>query len=196
MTDIDELLALYLHLARASELRNRPWVRDKLLVLAGACAVERGLDLIAAFCRRRILSNNPGHLVGHHPSLAMAMDDERFQGYLVQLRRRYSRERAEHMLGSLGIDPAHERDAYFTVYEYAAALLGTTPAELNDLFGDVDLVNESIAAANHPARASAAEPTHDRLASEKVYRAGRSLWIVWGVIGSVLLGAAVLAWLG
>ncbi|HEV3025296.1 MAG TPA: hypothetical protein VGX76_22650 [Pirellulales bacterium] len=193
MTDIDELLALYLHLARASELRNRPWVRDKLLVLAGACAVERGLDLIAAFCRRRILSNNPGHLVGHHPSLAMAMDDERFQGYLVQLRRRYSRERAEHMLRSLGIDLAHERDAYFTLYEYAAALLGTTPVELNELFGDVDLVNEAVSATNCPVHE---RPTDDRLASAKVYRPGRSLWIVWGVIGSMLLGAAVLAWLG
>jgi hypothetical protein len=194
MSDIDEQLALYLHLARASELRNRPWVRDKLLVLAGACAVERGLDLIAAFCRRRILSNNPGHLVGHHPSLAMALDDERFQGYLVQLRRRYSRERAEHMLGLLGIDLVHEREGYVTLYEYAAALLGTTPAELNELFGDVDDVNESIAAANHAPDASQAQHVGQRAEPEKESFDARGLWIAVGVLGLVIFVAALLAW--
>lgn len=134
MAQSENVLGLFLHLARASEQRNRPWVRDKFLVLAAVTASQDGLEQIAAFCRRKILSNNPGHLVGHHESIADALDDERFQGFVIQLRKRYSRERAEHMLSSLDIDLARERDSYFSDHEYAAALLGTSPEELEDLF--------------------------------------------------------------
>lgn len=138
MAASENLLGLYLHLARAAELRRRPWVRDKLLVLAATSADQMGLEQIAAFCRRKILANNPGHLVGHYPTVAAALDDERFRGYLTQLRRSYTQERAEHMLASLGIDLARERDAYFSDHEYAAALLGTSPEELESLFGASD----------------------------------------------------------
>ncbi|MEX2118346.1 MAG: hypothetical protein WD847_01945 [Pirellulales bacterium] len=134
MAQSENVLGLFLHLARASEQRNRPWVRDKFLVLAAVTASQDGLEQIAAFCRRKILSNNPGHLVGHHESIADALDDERFRGFLIQLRKRYSRERAEHMLSSLDIDLASERDSYFSDHEYAAALLGTSPEELEELF--------------------------------------------------------------
>src|SRR5258708_2144181 len=123
MAESKELLGLYLTLAQASEQRNRRSVRDKLLVLAGSLAAELGLDLIAAYCRRQVLANNPGHLVGHHPTLAAALEDERFQRFLAQLRRRFTRERAEHMLGSLRIDVARQRESFFTFHEYAAALL-------------------------------------------------------------------------
>jgi hypothetical protein len=126
MAETGELLGIYLHLARASEARRRPLVRDKLLVLAGVVAAERGLAPLAAYCRLRVLSSNRGHLVGHHPTLADALEDERFQRYLARLRTHYSQERAEYMLSSLGIDMARERAAYFDDYEYAAALLGTT----------------------------------------------------------------------
>ncbi len=196
MAESDELLPLYLHLARASEQRNRRWVRDKLLVLAGALAAERGLDLIAAFCRGEILANNPGHLVGHHPTLAAALEDERFRGYLSQLRRRYTRERAEHMLGSLGIDVAREREAYFTLHEYAAALLGTTPAQLDKIFGDVD---EAFDVANHPIK-PCQSPKDDGVAEhEQVQRLPRGARITLGFVALVSLAAAALGvarWLG
>jgi hypothetical protein len=120
----DRLLGMYLHLARASEMRRQPMVRDKLLVLAGVTAAEMGLAEISAECRERVLSSNHWHLVRNWPTLGEALDDERFQVYFKQLSRRYSPEKAEYLLGRLGIDMARERDAYFTDHEYAAALLG------------------------------------------------------------------------
>ena len=130
MAETGELLGIYLHLARASEARKRPLVRDKLLVLAGAIAAERGLRPLAAFCRLRVLAGNPNHLVGRFATLSEALEDERFRHYLARLRTHYSRERSEYMLSSLGIDLARERAAYFDDYEYAAALLGTTTAAI------------------------------------------------------------------
>ena len=41
-----------------------------------------------------------------------------------------SLEKAEQLLQSLDIDAESERRAYYSDYEYAAALLGTTPAAL------------------------------------------------------------------
>ena len=67
------------------------------------------------------------------PTLAEALADPRFQAYLKQLNRRYSREKIEHMLDSLGIELGHERDAYFSDLEYAAALLDTRPENIADL---------------------------------------------------------------
>lgn len=130
MAESGELLGIYLHLARASEARNRPLVRDKLLVLAGAMSAAGELAPIAAHCRGKILANNPGHLIGRYPTFAEALADERFQNYLARLRVHYSRERCEHMLNSLGIQLARERAAYFSDYEYAAALLGASPEAL------------------------------------------------------------------
>ncbi len=124
-------LILYLHLARAAELRRRPLARDKLLVLAAVAAVESGLDPLAAFCRAKILEHNAGHLMRRFPDVATALKDERFSALLVRVERSYSRERAEHMLHSLGIELARERNVYEDENEYAAALLGTTPVELD-----------------------------------------------------------------
>ena len=145
MAESGELLGIYLHLARASEARNRPLVRDKMLILAGAVAAEGELAPIAAFCRGKILAHNPGHLVGHYPTFADALADERFQHYLARLRSHYPQERAEHMLHSLGIQLVRERAAYFNDYEYAAALLGASP--------------EALAAAEPPAPALTAPVT-------------------------------------
>jgi hypothetical protein len=192
MAETDDLLPLYLHLARASQRRNRPWVRDKLLVLSGAAATERGLDMIAAYCRRTILANNPRHLVGHHRTMAAALEDERFQGHLAQLRRRYTRERAEHMLGSLGIDLARERDAYFTLHEYAASLLGTTPAELDALFGDVDEtgdVDQVGDGTNQPADAQRPTTGDDAETPSQIRRTPRGVWIALGFVVVLSLAA-------
>src|SRR5438876_779743 len=104
MSEADRLLGMYLHLARASQLRRQPMVRDKLLVLAGVQAQEMGLDTISALCRHRILTSNTRHLVRQWPTISAAVLDDRFQTYLKQLKRRYSGEKVEHMLETLGIE--------------------------------------------------------------------------------------------
>ena len=138
MSDIAHELGLFLHLVRASELRQRPMVRDRLLVLAGVIATDMGLWQIAAYCRHRVLEHNGQHLLRRWPTMEAAINSEEFQLFLTQLRRRYPLEKAERMLDSLGIDMGRERDAYYSDHEYAAALLGTTPDELDQLFGDAE----------------------------------------------------------
>ncbi len=149
--------ALYLHLARASEQRRRPFVRDKLLLIAGAQSVDMGLDQIANYCRHKILAHNPGHLLRRFPTLAAARDDESFLAQLRQAQRAYPREKVEHMLDSLGIEMSRERDTYFTDHEYAASLLGTTPEELEAMFGESstksaaeEAINQSVAEQPNP----------------------------------------------
>ena len=136
MEDLTHQLGVYLHLARASQQRRRPMVRDRLLVLAGATAVNMQLPQIAAYCRHQVLQHNPRHLVGRWTNLFQAMEEEEFQCHLRHLKRRYPCEKAERMLESLGIQMARERDAYFTDQEYAAAILGTTTSALAEMFGE------------------------------------------------------------
>jgi hypothetical protein len=131
-----DLLGLYLHLARASEKRRRPLVRDKLLLLAGTIAARMELPHIDALCRERILEHNPAHMIRRWPSFAAALEDSDYLHLLKQAQRRYPLEKAERMLATLGIDMAQEREAYYSDNEYAAALLGVTPAELEERFGD------------------------------------------------------------
>jgi hypothetical protein len=130
MTDPGHLLATYLHLAAASQRRRRPHVRDRFLLLAGIIALDLGFDAVAAECRRLVIAHNPQHLVRRWGTLREALDAEDFRSLLRQLQRRYPQERAEQLLASLEIDTARERQAYYSDYEYAAALLGTTPAAL------------------------------------------------------------------
>ena len=129
-------LGIYLHLARASDQRRRPMVRDRLLVLAGALAAEMKLAAVAAYCRQQVLEHNPCHLVRRWPTLSAALDDDDFKSHRAQLKRRYPREKAEQMLDSLGIQLANERDTYFSDFEYAAAIMGTTPDALDEQFGN------------------------------------------------------------
>lgn len=121
---------MYLHLARANERRQRHLVRDKLLVLAAVAAARRQLDHVAHYCRQKILLHNPAHLVGHWPTLSLALIDDDFLYYVGHLARRYPLEKAEHMLGTFGIELACERRLYQDDQEYAAAILGTSPAGL------------------------------------------------------------------
>lgn len=138
MPETSDELALYLHLARASEVRRRPLVRDKLLVLAGKAAVEMRLFLIAEHCRSKILAHNPGHILRNYPTMTAALEDEAFGVFFKRLAQAYPRERAEHMLRSLGIELAGERHVYADDLEYAAALLGTTPERLTSTAADSD----------------------------------------------------------
>lgn len=130
MSDDEEMLAMFLHLARASETRRRLMIRDKLLTLAAVLAARRGLGPIAGHCRDRVLEHNPGHLVGRYPSIEVALGDDRFQRFVKRLESAHSREKLEHMLSSLGIEQGAERALYESESEYAAALLGTTPEQL------------------------------------------------------------------
>ncbi len=134
MSDPGYLLGVYLHLARASQQRNRPHVTDRLLTVAAATASEMGLQPVADYCRSLVLAHNPHHMLRRWPTVRAALEQEPFQGLLKQLRRRYPMERAERLLESLDLQLGHERDAYFSDYEYAAALLGTTPAQLDRQF--------------------------------------------------------------
>ena len=133
MADADRLLGMYLHLARASKMRRQPLVRAKLLVLAGVQADAMGLAQIAALCRHRVLAQNPRHLVRRWPTISEALLAEPFQSHVKQLRRRYSHEKVEHMLESLGIEMGQERAAYFSDSEYAAALLNTRIETIEDV---------------------------------------------------------------
>ena len=132
MPDPSETLGLFLHLARASAQRRRMHVRDRLLVIAGAIASQLGLATISARCRDRILEHNPHHMLRNWHCYRVAMEDPDFLHLLKQLQRRYPLEKAERMLDSLGIDLAHERAAYYSDEEYAAALLNTIPTSSDE----------------------------------------------------------------
>ncbi len=132
-----ELLARYLHLARASGARQRPEVRVRFLVLAAVAAAYGSLNRIAAYCRQLVLEHNPHHLIGRWDSVPEALADEDFLHFLRHLERRYPSEQAERMLESLGFELANERDAYYSDEEYAASLLNVSQERLGELFGSV-----------------------------------------------------------
>ncbi len=190
MLEPHRLLGVYLHLARASEMRLQPMVRDKLLVLAGVQAEAMGLAPISALCRHKVLAHNRRHMLRDWPTLEVALDDERFQTYLKQLTRRYSKEKVEHMLDSLGIELGRERELYANDLEYAAALLNTRPDAIDDLLVQ-DPSESSEASPRWPAggdRHAAADGTPNGHADRGSRR--RDLLVVWGPF---LLGASVLA---
>lgn len=163
---IDDL-AIYLHLARASERRCRPLVRDKLLVLASVAAARRRLDEIAQFCRQKILARNPAHLVGHWPSLAIALEDHDFLIYLRRLNQLYPLEKAEHMLDMLGIELARERHLYQDDQEYATALLDRIAnGDAAETFASNGAATDASGNASRPAR----QPDRKRRSSPFVRR--------------------------
>jgi hypothetical protein len=135
MSEPIEILALYLHLATASERRRRPHVRDRLLVIAASIATRCKMPRIANLCKSKILEHNPRHLIGRWESVDLALQDTEFLHLLRSLQRRYPQERAERLLETLGIERAAERDAYYSDEEYAASLLGANLDDLDSLDG-------------------------------------------------------------
>lgn len=129
MAELHELAAVYLRLAWASERRHRPLVRDKLLVLGGACASMMGEEPAADLCRDRILSNNTGHMLKRFEGFAEALADSDFRHYLEHLQKHYPLEKAEMMLEQLAIDLPRRRE-YATATEFLADLLQVNPNEL------------------------------------------------------------------
>ncbi|MBW8884156.1 MAG: hypothetical protein JF612_05130 [Planctomycetia bacterium] len=118
-----DVLASYLHLARAAKLRGQPLVRDRVLLLAGVIAAQIDLEPIAAACRQQILVNNPRHLVNRWPTIGAALGYEDFQSLVGQLSTRYGPERVEQLVHQLGVTDAEERADYASDGEYAAALM-------------------------------------------------------------------------
>jgi hypothetical protein len=135
MTPPIDLLASYLHLARAAELRRQSLVRDRVLVLAAVIAAQIDLAPIAAVCREQILAHNPRHIVARWPTIGAALDEEDFQTLVNQLSTRYGPERVETLVERLGIERADERAAYASDGEFAAALLGLDWEQLQRRFG-------------------------------------------------------------
>jgi hypothetical protein len=195
-------LALYLHLARASERRRRPLVRDKLLVLAGKTAVEMHLGAVAEHCRAKILAHNPGHILRNFSTMAEALADDGFRVFYKRLAQAYPRERAEHMLRSLGIQLAGERHVYADDLEYAAALLGTTIERLNAPGPEAKpSTARSLTGAGQRDRANSGETNGHRnklptLPIRQRSTTRRMLWIVVAAVLAVTLStAAILGWI-
>src|SRR5687767_13072253 len=136
MLDPVDTLAIYLHLARASERRRRPHVRDRLLVLAAVTATKAGLLRVAAHCRQMVIENNAQHLIRRWPTVAAALRDQEFRHFLTHLEKRYSREKAEQLLQSLAIERGHERETYYSDEEYVASIVGISVDALHELYPD------------------------------------------------------------
>jgi hypothetical protein len=135
MTPPIELLGTYLHLARAAELRRQPLVRDRVLLLAAIIATRIDLIPIAAVCRERILTHNPGHMLARWPTVGEALAEEDFQSLVNRLATRYGPEQVERLVEQLGIERGNERAAYASDGEYAAGLLGMNWDDLQRRFG-------------------------------------------------------------
>jgi hypothetical protein len=98
MPDAAKLLLMYLRLAAVAHERRKPYQCDRLLVLAAVAAEELDRWEFAEACRRRVLENNPGHMLKRFDSMAEALADDDFQPYLRRLLREWPYEKAEHVL--------------------------------------------------------------------------------------------------
>lgn len=127
MANASYQLGVFLHLAQASQRRRRPFVRDRMLLLASVAAVNVDLRKLAAYCRNEILKNNPRHLIGQRPTVEEALLDDDFLALLARIRAKYPIERAERLLDALGIEVLNERDVYYSDEEWAAAILNVAP---------------------------------------------------------------------
>ncbi|MEX2114023.1 MAG: hypothetical protein WD845_12605 [Pirellulales bacterium] len=191
MTDAHRLLGIYLHLARASQLRMQPMVRDKLLVLAGVQAESMGLAPISALCRHKVLAHNAQHMIRDWPTMESALADERFRTYLKQLERRYSTEKSEHMLASLGIELGRERELYASDLEYAAALLGTDPESIDGLL--LQQRGGAVGPSRRSTRRSEQSSPQEVPADGRQSSGARSLLVTWGPFACGVVVLAIVA---
>jgi hypothetical protein len=118
-----DILSVYLLVARISQRRRKAMVRDRLLLLAGSAALELGLWDVADLCRQKILDHNPGHLVRRFASLRQAAGDADYEALVAQLRRKYPFERVEFFLSRVRPDWASERARYASDEAFAKAML-------------------------------------------------------------------------
>lgn len=135
MSDPFEELIVYLRVAQAFKNRLRMSDRDRALVLAGICAALLQMNSIADFCRQLILQNNPGHMLRKYPSFAAALEDEDFEVFLKQVRRKLTLEQAESQIVTLNYECDVLPTDYTTKTEYAAAVMGVDAQWIKDHFG-------------------------------------------------------------
>ena len=129
-----ELLGMYLHLARASKIRQQFHIRDKLLIIAGMISVHLQLPIVAAYCRYQVLTHNAQHLVRRWQDFEQALQQEEFHSLLKQIQRRFPQEKAERMLVTLGIEMGQEWETYYSAEEYAASLLDTNTDQMQEIY--------------------------------------------------------------
>jgi hypothetical protein len=129
--NVDPLLG-FLILARASELRARPFASDKFYLLAAAAAVRALLPKTAAVCRERILRHNPSHAVGKVATMEQALRNADVCGVLQKTEQHYSWEHAEFLLMRLNLSLEQEREQFPNLRAFMAQLLQTSSIELDD----------------------------------------------------------------
>lgn len=122
----------YLLLARASELRARPFASDKFYLLAAAAAVRALLPKTAAVCRERILRHNPQHTVGKVATMEQALRHDEICGVLQRAEQGYPWEHAEFLLSKLDLSVEDERTRFSGNKAFFSQLLQTPAAELDD----------------------------------------------------------------
>jgi len=186
MDEAQHTLAIYLHLARASELRRRWLTRDKLLLISALHARRLGLADLAEHCRERLLAHNPGHLLGHFPSVAAAGDQEGVCLLVQQAERVFSREKAEHMLATLGVELGHSEATYDSAEDYLTSILGPPPR--------IELSVREDVTEPHTRIASTSTGLTDEELTRRQHFELRALWT--GIVGLTLGIAAwsVLLW--
>jgi hypothetical protein len=126
-----ERLAGYLILARASELRARPFARDKLYLVAAAVATRSLWPKTAACCRARILQHNPQHGVGRLSTMEQSLRNSEFQLILIKAEQLYPPEHAEYLLAKLNISVSEEQAQFANQRDFLAALLQARAEELD-----------------------------------------------------------------
>jgi hypothetical protein len=94
----EQLLELYLHLAKASEEQQRFGQREKFLVLAANVAAASGDSAAAEACRSAVVRNNPEHVLCKYESMNEALRSEDVVEYTHSLLRMYPFEKAEYLL--------------------------------------------------------------------------------------------------
>lgn len=132
MTEPVDLIAMYVHLARVSGIRGRPYVQDRLLLCAAIIASLAELPKTAAHCRKRILRHNPQHWLGRFPTVTDAIADDDSLGLIRQAQRRYPPERAEQLYATLGLNLEDERCRHVSSGAFLAAALGTSLFEIDE----------------------------------------------------------------
>lgn len=130
MNGAHRLLAIYLELARVSRIRRRPFVTDRLLLVAGHIAHLGGWPSIESACKNEILHDNPAHALHRYDTIGGAAVAEDFQSILRNAYRRYPKERVEILVARLEIDVVARLSEFPTIGKYIESLFAFCPPRL------------------------------------------------------------------
>ncbi|MBY0523597.1 MAG: hypothetical protein K2R98_09360 [Gemmataceae bacterium] len=101
MPPTDDVVGIYEELAEREDERGAAQMRDRFLILAADAALSLGRNDRAEELRRRLLDQNPHHLLRPYPTLADALKSPDVFSYVVDLRASYAPEEAEQLLMSM-----------------------------------------------------------------------------------------------